>query len=211
MDDTTIDADRDPALTPEARVKLGAFGTPVVLADGNTWLLADGGLMNDLDPLRDKLDDDARLLGSVSLTDVAEMAAQLLVANYDLTIREVFTLLGGAIDQKLADAVHLAVFGPNTDSGRRTYSDWAASALIANGIDPDRVPSRLMPLVLGHLERGGRVIPKGEYIESAEAARKLAGIRARALRQAPPASGATGSPAPKPDAPAPLAAVAGEG
>ena len=179
-------------MTPESRALPGCDGVPAVLADGQAWLLRDGGLLNELDELRDKIDDDARLTGEVVLLDVANAAARLLAANYELADDEVYTLLAGAVDQELANAVALALYGPA--GGRRTYTAWAASALLANGIDPDRVPSSLRPHVLAHLEATGRCIKRSEYIESAEAARRIAGIRSRVAKPAP-----TADPAPAAD------------
>lgn len=182
------------APTPESRILEGASGTPVKLSDGNVWLLADGGLLNVLDGLRDKIDDDARLTGEVNMIDVAEMAAHLVVANYELDDDEARRLVIGSVDQELADAVTEALFGQN--GPRRTYTSWAASALLANGIDPASVPSRLMPHVLHQLEGTKRCMPRGEYIESAEAARRIAGIRARATRPSQTTPGPTPDPNP---------------
>lgn len=196
MADAALDLD----LTPEARALEGAAGVPAVLADGRAWLLCDGGLLNELDDLRDKLDDEARLSGgTIGLLDIANVAARLLEANYRLTPDEIRALLVGAVGpdraQALADAVMLALFGP--DGGRRTYTSWAASALIANGIDPSSVPSALRPHVLAQLEATGRCIKRTVYIESAEAGRRIAGIRSRvAAGPVPePASGAVPDPA----------------
>jgi hypothetical protein len=180
-----------PELTPESRALEGAAGTPVVLADGRTWLLCDGGLLNELDGLRDGIDDASRLSGEVGMLVVAEAACHLLTANYDLDPSEVMTLVAGAVDQPLADAVREALFGPAAP--RRTYTTWAASALIANGIDPASVPSALRPHVLAQLESTGRCVKRSLYIESAEAGRKFARIRARvAARASSPAPAGVG-------------------
>jgi hypothetical protein len=173
---------QDDVPTPEGRALDGCDGIPVELADGATWLLREGGLLNPLDDLRDKIDDQARLAGSVPLDLVAEAALHLLLANYDLTAREAWRLLGGAIDQDLADAVFVALFGER--DGKRGYTSWAASALYANGIDPASIPTSMLPHVLDQLERTRRCVPRDEFIASAEAGRRLAGIRATAARQA---------------------------
>lgn len=179
-------------LTPDARAKLGAVGTPIVLADGREWLLADGGLLNDLDGLRDEIDDSIRLSESVPMLSIYEAGARLLDANYRLSRLDVWTLLSRpdgeseakAVDQRLADAVLLALFGEKpeeyrTMADRRTYTQWAASALLSNGIDPTGVPTSLLPHVLEQLERTSRCIPRQDFIESAEAGARMAGIRAR--------------------------------
>jgi hypothetical protein len=179
---------------PESRAFEGCSGTPIVLAGGGTWLLRDGGLLNALDGLRDDLYDKAVLSGNVPMMEVMEVAFELLLANYDLTAAEAFELLAGVEHQALADAVFQALFGPQKP--RRTYTAWAGSAMLANGIDPASVPSSLVPHVLAQLEMGKRCIPRDKYIESAEAAPRLAGIRARAIPATAPAT----APAPEPEA-----------
>jgi hypothetical protein len=185
------DATRE--LTPDARAKKGAYGTPIVLADGNAWLLADGGLLNDLDGLRDEIDDSARLVGTVPMLTIYEAAAQLLDANYLLSRLDLWSLLSRpedeaeakVVDQRIADAVFLALYGEKPEASRtladrRTYTQWVASALLANGIDPTGIPTSLLPHVLEHLEATRRCVPREQFIESAEAGAKMAGIRARA-------------------------------
>ena len=184
-------------LTPDARAKNGAVGTPIELADGNTWLLADGGLLNHLDGLRDEIDDSARLAGSVPMLTIYEAAAQLLDANYLLSRLDIWSLLSRPedeaeaklVDQRIADAVFLALYGEKPEAqrtlaDRRTYTQWAASALIANGIDPTAIPTALLPHVLEQLEWTRRCIPRQDFIESAEAGAKMAGIRARSVKPA---------------------------
>jgi hypothetical protein len=164
-------------LTPEDRARLGASGVPVVLSDGDTWLLADGGLCNELDDLRDRIDDECRLTGQVDMLDIANVAFRLLNVNYDLSDYEASQLIVGAKHEALSKAVMEALYGP--EHPRRTYTSWAAAAMVANGIDPGAVPSSLRPHVLAQLEAMGRCIKRSEYIESAEAARRFAAKRAR--------------------------------
>jgi hypothetical protein len=174
------------AVAPEYREKDGATGTPAVLADGREWLLADGGLCNVLDAIRDRIDDEARLRGEVDMADVRQAAFLLLRANYVLSEGEAASLLLGAEPQPLTDAVSRALFGePNP---RRTFTVWAASSLLANGIDPASVPGPLRQHVLDILVASRRTVPAGEFIESAEAARRRAAILARVRSpEAPPA------------------------
>lgn len=166
-------------LTPEIRALREAAGVPAALSDGREWLLADGGLCNELDGLRDRLDDDARLTGQVELSDVREAALALLLANYELTGPEAVGLVLGADPQALTDATSAAMFG---DASRKTYTSWAASALLANGLDPAAVPGHLRAHVLAHLEAAGRCVPRSKFIDSAVAAPRLAAMRARAAR-----------------------------
>jgi len=172
------EAKLDSGPTPESRALEGAAGVPVVLGDGATWLLADGGLRNALDPIRDRMDDAARLSGQVDMTDVGEAAWLMLAGNYDLARDQLAALILGADHGALAKAVMEALFGP--EAPRRTYTAWAASALIASGIDPAAVPGDLRPHVLAQLVGTGRAIPLESYIESAAAAGRLAAIRSRA-------------------------------
>jgi hypothetical protein len=167
---------------PDLRALEGAAGTPIVLADGEEWLLADGGLCNELDDLRDHLDDEARLTGEASSAEVNEAAFVLLRANYELSGPEAAGLILGADGQRLSDAVGAALFGA---AGRRTYTLWAASALLANGLDPATIPGPMRRHVLDHLVASGRAIPATKFIDSAAAAPRLAAMRARAARPAP--------------------------
>ena len=143
-------------ITPEERALEGCGGTAVILADGRPWLLRDGGLCNHLDALRDRMDDAARLRSEVDMIDVANVAFDLLTANYELSGAEASTLIVGADHSALAAGVMEALFGPSRP--RRTYTAWAASAMLANGIDPTTVPGHLRPHVLAHLEGSGRCL-----------------------------------------------------
>lgn len=178
-----VEAEKLP-LEPECRALDEADGVPVVLGDGNTWLLHDGGLRNVLDSTRDELFDQSTLQGQVDMPLVCLAAEWLLRANYDLEPVELITLVYQADHQALTDAVFLALFGPL--AGKKTYTDWATSALLANGLDPAKIPVALMPDVLTHLEASRRCVPRGQFIDSANAAPKLAAARARAARRAIP-------------------------
>ena len=178
-------------LDPDCRALEWARGTPVVLGDGRAWVLAEGSLNNSLDAVRDRLWDDSALEGKVALADVREAAWVLLLSNYELTPEEAAGLLDGADPAALADATVEAMFGP--EAGKRTYTMWASSALLANGLDPARTPTAMMPAVLDQLVRCRRCIPASEYIDSSVAAPRLAAARAAAARYAarPPANGTT--------------------
>ncbi|WP_435005152.1 hypothetical protein P12x_003046 [Tundrisphaera lichenicola] len=192
---------------PEDCAREGCDGTPVTLSDGRAWLLADGGLLNHLDAIRDRIDDSARLTEQVEMGDVNEAAFSLLLANYELAPSELVGLLAGAEAEVLVPAVMEALFGP--EQSRRTYTTWAASALIANGIDPSSVPTPLRAHVLEQLVATGRAIPAGKYIESAAAARKRALFRSLAAKHAQPREETTGPPTlisgppPAPETPTP--------
>jgi hypothetical protein len=187
------------SLCPEVRAKDGAGGRPVVLGDGATWLLADGGLFGILDELRDRMYDDSTLKDTVSVPDVQRAAMIMLLANYELDEDEAASLVVRAEHQPLADAVLASLFGQS--GGGMTYTMWARSAMLANGIDPESIPAGLHSLVLNHLVWSGRAIPAGKLIDSAIAAPRLAAIRARIQRQSERAPEQTG-PLPAPAVPA---------
>jgi hypothetical protein len=176
-------------LHPDARGCEGRQGTPVVLSDKNCWLLYDGGLCNHLDAIRDKIYDQLRLHETVDMMDIANVAHELLVANYELAGPEAAALLFGVDNQILAAAVLEALFGPS--QVRRTYTAWAASSLLINGIDPTRVPGKFLPHVLAQLEELGRCVPRETYIESAEASRKIKAWRGRVKPEPVPEPSAT--------------------
>jgi hypothetical protein len=189
-------------LDPDCRALEGARGTPAVLGDGLTWLLAEGGLNNSLDPVRDRLWDDSALSGKVDVGEVQEAAWVLLMANYELAPEEAADLIDGADPAALTDAVVAAMFGP--EPGHRTYTEWATSALMANGLDPARVPTAMMPAVLKQLVDCRRCVPATEWIDSSIAAPRLAAARAAAARYAakPPPNGTVATePEPGPEGP----------
>jgi hypothetical protein len=171
-----IDLDRD-EITPEAREKEGASGVPVMLADGRTWLLCDGGLCNALDGLRDEIDDQARLRGAVDITLIRGAAFTMLRSNYLLSDAEAADLILGAEVQPLTDAVSIAFFGD--PDGRQTFTVWAAASFLANNIDPANVPYHLRQHVLDILVQTHRTIPASKFIESAIAAPRYREFRAK--------------------------------
>ena len=83
------------------RRKPGASGTPIVLADGQQWLLANltyratsnGLTQPSVDHLLDVVFDCSVLATSLRFTDFFELAGQLLKANYDLGDDELSHLL----------------------------------------------------------------------------------------------------------------------
>jgi hypothetical protein len=142
-------------------------GTPVTLAGGGTWVLADLGLSRLLDGVRDRAFDDMVVTSKVAMGDVCQAAWMMLLANYELTGGEIAALLTAADPGPLKEAVLDAMFGP--ESPRRTYSSWARASLIANGLDPADVRADDLPHVLATLVQTGRAVPMSKYIESVEA------------------------------------------
>lgn len=142
-------------------------GVPVILAGGETWLLAYDGLHPGLRSIRDALYDDALLASEVDVEDLRNAAYSLLLWNYDLTEGEAFGLILCTPTPDLVEGVMRAMCLPPT---RKTYSDWAESALRANGIDPASLPTPSIPHVLAQLVATGRAVDPAKYTDSGEAA-----------------------------------------
>lgn len=157
---------------PSSRATLrpGVTGTPVEIA-GQTWLLADwphfGGVWDDIY-------DRAVLRGECDSLSVAVAAEMLLISCHKLDLDDAVRLVRLADPEDLASAVRTALFGP--EEARRTYSQWAISALLANGLNPDRVPAVCLRDVLDHLVATGRAVPADKWVSSAEAAAERAAI-----------------------------------
>jgi hypothetical protein len=141
-------------------------GMPIALG-GATWLLALPGLDPRMTPLRDRLYDRRETTRSAGGLDILEAAWLMLSANYVVTPEEAAGLLRGADKQALCDAVMDGFFSP-ADEGKRTYTDWVMSTLLANSVDPTLVPARLLPYVLEQLVFRGDAMPQEEFISSAQ-------------------------------------------
>lgn len=164
------------------RRKSHAVGVPIVLADGDEWHLAPGGLTRALDQLRDDLFDDSQVAGEVRTSDLRWAAYALLAANYRLDVDELESLFDGVSVATIGDAVTDALFGP--DRPRRRYTGWARASLWSNGIDPDKVPPADVPGLLSYLVEAGRAIPLAEYCDSVKAAVTIGAEREIARQQA---------------------------
>jgi hypothetical protein len=175
----TIDIDTSP-LCPELRAHGQPSGVPI-LAGGETWLLAHGGIASVLDRYRDRMDDQCRLNDQVNMIDVFEVGLILLRGNYELTTEEALGLLQGAESKPLVAAVMAAVFGD--PKPHRTYTIWAMSSLYGAGLDPDKIPAEWIPHVLHTLVMTGRAVPISEFTDAAMAAPKLKALRARAAEK----------------------------
>jgi hypothetical protein len=93
-----------------------------------------------------------------------------LMEDYRLTEEEAASLVvveGEEAGQKLADAAMASVFGLDVEGCGATYTEWAQSAMLANGVNPSTVPPHLVPLVLDHLTRTGRALPEVKMISTA--------------------------------------------
>lgn len=161
-------------LRPETRAKRGAAGIPVALGDGQTWLLAHGGLAPPLTTLRDDIYDGMVLKRTVDIAAALHVAWVLLRANYALTPEETARLLCAADEQALCEAVLDALYG-QVKKVRRTWTEWVQVSLLMNGIDPATVPPALLPALMQALEQTGRTVPEAEFISASEAAAERAG------------------------------------
>ena len=166
--------------TPGARRRPGRVpGVPAVLADGLTWELPFSGLNPVLSGLRDRMYDRSTVRGSVPLSDVRLVAYMALHEDYLLTEEEAAGLIlleDSEAYQKLSDAVMVSLFGAHGDLGSASYTEWAESALLANGIGPQSVPPHLTSLVLEHLVYSRRAMPEGKMVNSASFVRARAKI-----------------------------------
>ena len=129
-------------------------GTDVVLGDGQTWTLAD--FVPVLGGVWDKIYDDNLLATRYEREDIQVATLRLLEANYDLPTDVMVSLIEGASLDHLRNAVEFALFGHRDRV--RTWSDWAASALYANGIDPTTLPGNQLRPVLDSLVASGRAV-----------------------------------------------------
>jgi hypothetical protein len=164
-----------PELSESRRRKPGARGTPVRLADGQHWLLAnptyrasrDALTDPDVDQPLDKLFEGLVLDEPASIDDIAQVAWALLRANYDLDNNELAALLDvapGAEARRLASAVFEALFGP--DQAARSYGDWVRASLLANGLGSVEIPTRDLSNVLAVLVATNRTIPLARFADA---------------------------------------------
>lgn len=165
---------------PDIRIRREASGTPVVLADGREWLLGDGGLLNILDDVRDRMFDDIQLRDGIGKGDIGWAAWKLLEMNYELSADEGKALIFGADLDALAKGVIEAMFGPTPT--RRTYTAWASASLAINGMDPAAYPTPLLRHALDLLVATGRTVPASEFCEAVAKAAGLDALRAVASK-----------------------------
>jgi hypothetical protein len=166
------------------RRKPGASGTPVTLADGHRWLLANPtyrprpeGLTQPLvDQPVDAIFECSVLNTSLPFSGICELARRLLKANYELTDDEVSQLLSvpaGAESGALAEGILTAVFG--ADQGEKTYTSWVRASLLAGGLSDVEISARDLAHVLAILVATNRTIPLSAFADAC----RLADTRAR--------------------------------
>lgn len=147
-------------------------GNPI-LVEGQVWLLADA--VPELSPVWDELLDGNVLDGGYDPVTLMTAAYRLLEANYQLTADEGVGLLRTVPLLDLVAPVELAIFGPRRE--HITYSIWARSALLANGLDPVSIPAADRRHVLDHLVSIGRAKPVTACVTSLQTASKMANMR----------------------------------
>ena len=135
---------------------------------GSTWKLAPLGLAKVLTRARDAIYDDLTISQEVEVRDVKECAYIMLQANYTITPTETMAVIEGAEFADLANAVIDGLFVHDLPEKEQTYTRWARSALIANGIDPTKVDRADMPGVLRQLVETRRAMTLTEFTAAGE-------------------------------------------
>jgi hypothetical protein len=157
------------------RRRLGVGGIPVLLADGRLWLLAiptfrprlAGLTMPLVDEPLDRIFESAVLGEALDLTDLWQVARELLTANYELTQEELAGLLSttpGSEIRALATAIIQAIFGP--DPGKKSYTHWVRASLLANGLGDTDIPAHDLANVLAVLVATKRTIPLSQFADA---------------------------------------------
>jgi hypothetical protein len=166
------------------RRKPEASGTPVTLADGQRWLLAnpiyrprlEGLTQPPVDQPVDAIFERSVLNTALPFASFCELARPLLRANYELSEDDVSQLLSvsvGAESRTLAEGILTAVFG--ADQGEKTYTSWVRASLLAGGLSGSEIPARDLAHVLAILVATNRTIPLSAFADAC----RLADTRAR--------------------------------
>ena len=159
--------------TPESSARRPDLrGVEVVLADGQTWTLAD--YIPDLAPVWDQLYDHNLISQGYNLADLHLASFRLLLENYDLPADFAVWLIDRTDPDALVTAVEGALFGVR--NALRGWSDWATGSLLANGIDPAIVPPERRRDVLDLLVASGRTVPASKFTSAGRAAAKRQGL-----------------------------------
>lgn len=157
------------------RRKPGVDGIPVLLADGRRWLLATpifrprlAGLTTpSVDEPLDRIFEGEVLGEGFDLSDLWQVARQLLTANYELTDDELSGLVSttsGAESRTLATGIVQALFGVAHEG--RSYTDWVRASLLANGLGCIDIPAHDLTNVLAVLVATNRTIPLPSFADA---------------------------------------------
>jgi hypothetical protein len=137
-------------------------GVEAVMGDGRTWILALLGLSPALDEVRDRMFEDLAMDGGATFADILMVCYCALQANYVLSDREAFALIAATPPESIVDEILECVI-PSLFGGDRSYTHWARSALLKNGIAPESLPPSDMPHVLHHLVAAGQALPPSRF------------------------------------------------
>jgi hypothetical protein len=166
--------------TPESRQRSGAIdGIPVVMGDGQTWLLGRCGLARGLSPVRDSLFNSLIVYQEATLADLSTACWYALAVNYDLSEAELTALIRSTslADEAVLDAIMDAVL-PTVEDREMGYTDWARSALLSNGLKPADVPAADLRGVLSMLVATGRAVAAEKFTDSGRHAAAVGSLRA---------------------------------
>lgn len=170
-----MESSERPAVSLEAdRRRASADGQPFRLADGQEWLFAtpryqpaSPGLVHPaIAPLIDRIFADSILRRSIQVADVEAAAIALLRENYDLSSREIASLLAFESEddwQRLCQHVVALLFG--SDDRPRSYTDWVRQSLLANGLAAVDLESRDVMGVLSILVATNRTSPLTQFVD----------------------------------------------
>jgi len=156
-------------LNEHRRRRAGARGSPVRLADGEPWLLAEPAFRPSPEGLT-RPDVDAAIDRFYERIILA-VARTLLRANYELTDAEAADLVAvdaGPEAEALARAVLESLFGP--DGRLRGYVDWVRASLLANGLSGTAIPASAINDVLAILMATNRTVPPAQFVDACRAA-----------------------------------------
>jgi hypothetical protein len=162
-------------LVEHERRKVGALGSPVLLADGHEWLLAtpvyeacfEGLTCPRIETSLNRLFESLVLHGNVSLTDLWDTAVPLLRMNYELSDDELAGLLSiapGIESRLLVNSILEALFGSEYQT--KSYCDWVRASLLANGLSGIRIPNEALPNVLAILVATNRTVPLSRFSDA---------------------------------------------
>jgi hypothetical protein len=103
----------------------------------------------------------------LALSDLWEIARELLKANYELSDEEVCRLLEvapGPESRRLAIDVLDAVGG--SDTAMKTYTTWVRASLLANGLAGTEIPAEDLANVLAILVATNRTTPLSRFSDA---------------------------------------------
>jgi hypothetical protein len=131
--------------------------------EGREWTLARLGLARCVSAQRDRIYEDLRLHKEPDRSAVRLIAYYQLRANYELTDEQTVRLIQAANPDELATTTIEGVFVHAIGQEGQTYTGWARSALLANGLNPATIDAEDLPQVLRQLVETGRAMPRSKF------------------------------------------------